>query len=215
MDLSSYRNEYLKGTLRKADLKPDPYDQFEVWMRAAIEAKVHEPNAFVLGTCGKDGRPSQRVVLCKGFDRRGVVFYTNLGSRKARQIAENPLVSGHFFWAQMERQVSVIGRVERVSTAEALKYFLSRPRESQLGAWASRQSEVVSTRSLLEGKLADLKARFMHGEVSMPEFWGGFRIVPESFEFWQGGAARIHDRFLYSPRLEDGGTVWDIARLSP
>jgi pyridoxamine 5'-phosphate oxidase len=153
-----------------------------------------------------------RTVLLKYFDHRGFVFFTNYESRKARQIAENPNVSLLFPWITLERQVVVQGRAEKIPTAESLKYFTSRPRESQLGAWVSNQSSVISSRKLLLGKLAEIREKFSHGEIPLPSFWGGFRVVPESIEFWQGGSARLHDRFLYRRGEADG---WSIERLSP
>ena len=212
VNLEEMRRDYASRSLDLADLLPDPFGQFDAWMRAAIETELLEPNAMSLATVSPDGAPSLRVVLLKGFDARGFVFYTNYHSHKARDIAANPAVALHFSWLPLERQVSVTGRAEKISAAESLKYFLSRPRDSQIGAWASRQSEVITTRSLLETKFAEMKNKFLHGEVPLPDYWGGYRVTPATFEFWQGRPSRLHDRFRYA-RQPDGR--WTIERLMP
>jgi pyridoxamine 5'-phosphate oxidase len=212
MDLSDFRKEYSDRGLHREDLDADPMLQFEQWFRQATELRLHEPNAMSLATADASGRPLLRTVLLKYFDHRGFVFFTNYESRKARQIAENPHVSLLFPWITLERQVVVQGRAEKIPTAESLKYFTSRPRESQLGAWVSNQSSVISSRKLLLGKLAEIRDKFSHGEIPLPSFWGGFRVVPDHIEFWQGGSARLHDRFLYR---RDVGDRWNIERLSP
>ena len=212
MDISSLRQEYLKGGLRRENLDADPLGQFQQWFQQAISAGLLEPNALTLATVDEAGRPSQRTVLLKYFDASGFVFFTNLESRKARHMAANPEVSLLFPWLSLERQIIINGRAEKVSTAESLKYFLSRPRDSQLGAWVSQQSSVISSRSLLEQKLAEIKRKFSSGEVPLPSFWGGYRIVPHEIEFWQGGAGRLHDRFLYT---READATWSIRRLSP
>jgi pyridoxamine 5'-phosphate oxidase len=211
MDLSDFRKEYSTKGLQREDLESHPLDQFEHWFSQAVELKIHEPNAMSLATVDENGRPLLRTVLLKYFDRKGFVFFTNYESRKAAHMAANPQVSLLFPWVTLERQVIVQGRAEKISTAESLKYFTSRPRESQLGAWVSSQSSVISSRKLLMQKLSEIKEKFAHGEVPLPSFWGGYRVIPETVEFWQGGPARLHDRFLYTP--SDSG--WSIDRLSP
>lgn len=212
MDLSDMRMDYTKGELRRSSLKDDAFEQFSAWFEQACAADVHEPNALSLATVGRDGQPSLRTVLLKYFDQDGLVFFTNYESNKAMEIAGNNKVAMLFPWLTMQRQVVVKGTATKVSAAESLKYFLKRPKDSQFGAWISRQSSVISSRHVLESKLAEIKARFSKGDISLPPFWGGFRIKPKSFEFWQGGESRIHDRFLYT---RDNGTGWRIERLSP
>jgi pyridoxamine 5'-phosphate oxidase len=211
MDLSEFRKEYSDRGLRREDLDADPMVQFGHWFQQAIELDLHEPNAMSLATVDAAGRPLLRTVLLKYFDANGFVFFTNYQSRKAKHIAGNPQVSLLFPWVILERQVIVQGRAEKISAAESLKYFTSRPRESQLGAWVSDQSSVISSRKLLLQKLAEIKDKFAHGEVPLPSFWGGYRVVPETIEFWQGGPARLHDRFFY----ERKNGPWEIERLSP
>ncbi len=211
MDLSDFRKEYSTRGLRREDLDPDPIRQFETWFRQAVELKLHEPNAMSLATVDERNMPLLRTVLLKYLDPSGFVFFTNYESRKARQIAANPQVSLLFPWIVLERQVIVQGRAEKISTAESLRYFLSRPRESQIGAWVSQQSSVISSRKLLMQKLSEITEKFGNGEIPLPSFWGGFRVVPETIEFWQGGAARLHDRFFY----RRAGAGWEISRLSP
>lgn len=199
-------------TLDVTDLDPDPYRQFDAWFQEALGAKLTEPTAMSLATASRDGRPSARTVLLKGFDQRGFVFYTNYGSRKARELTENPHAALVLHWASLWRQVCITGGVSRVSREEAEAYFRTRPRESQLGAWASRQSEVVESRRVLDQRMAELEARHRDGEVPLPPFWGGFRLVPEAIEFWQRREGRLHDRLRY--RRDDAGR-WVIERLSP
>lgn len=211
MDLAAFRKEYSDRGLRREELNPDPVAQFSEWFTQATELEVHEPNAMTLATVDENGMPFQRTVLLKYYDKDGFVFFTNYGSRKSTQIAANPKVSLLFPWIILERQVVIQGRAEKISTAESLRYFASRPRESQIGAWVSNQSEVITSRKFLMQKLAEIKDKFAHGEIPLPSFWGGYRVVPETVEFWQGGPARLHDRFLYQKK--DGG--WHIERLSP
>lgn len=212
-DLSELRREYAAEELDVATVDRCPFRQFTAWFEQASRSELPEPNAMVLATVGPDGRPTQRTVLLKYYDQTGFVFFTNYGSRKAAQIAANAGVSLLFPWFPLQRQVEISGEAVRVSTAESARYFLKRPRESQLGAWVSRQSTVVSSRGLLLAKLDEMRRRFGEGEIPVPSFWGGFRVVPRRIEFWQGGPARIHDRIEYS---RSGDTSdWTIQRLAP
>lgn len=211
MDLADFRKEYSNRGLHREALNPDPVAQFSEWFVQATELAVPEPNAMTLATVDASAMPWQRTVLLKYFDALGFVFFTNYSSRKATQIAHNPLVSLLFPWVTLERQVIIQGRAEKISTAESLRYFVSRPRESQIGAWVSNQSEVITSRKFLMQKLAEMRVKFQHGEIPLPSSWGGYRVVPVSVEFWQGGPARIHDRFLYQ-KQNDG---WHIERLAP
>jgi pyridoxamine 5'-phosphate oxidase len=206
------RSEYTRGELDLARLKPSPFEQFALWFEQAVDARLVEPNAMSLATAGADQCPLTRTVLLKSYDERGFVFFTNFESRKARQMAENPNVSLLFPWLALERQVVVCGAAEKVSTAETLAYFITRPRGSQLGAWVSAQSSVITTRSLLEQKWEEMKRKFGEGQVPLPSFWGGYRVVPREIEFWQGRPNRLHDRFLYT--RQPGGS-WSIVRLAP
>lgn len=211
MDLSDFRREYTGRGLHRDDMDPNPIRQFELWFRQAIELALHEPNAMSLATVDAKGRPLLRTVLLKYFDAAGFVFFTNYESRKAKHIEENPQVSLLFPWILLERQVIVQGRAEKISAAESLRYFVSRPRDSQVGAWVSQQSSVISSRKLLMQKLHEMTEKFREGEIPLPSFWGGYRVVPETIEFWQGGSARLHDRFLYEKKDEG----WTVERLSP
>jgi pyridoxamine 5'-phosphate oxidase len=212
MQIDLQRKEYGSGKLDRDDLKASPFEQFAIWFEQACQNRVLEPNAMSLATSGTDNRPLVRTVLLKSYDTRGFVFFTNLESRKARQIKENPNASLLFPWLALQRQVIISGRVEKVSTAETLAYFVTRPRGSQIGAWISQQSSVVTSRQLLEMKWAEMQRKFSDGEVPLPSWWGGFRVVPSEIEFWQGGVNRLHDRFLYTAQKE--GT-WTIERLAP
>ena len=212
MDISTLRTEYTQAALSRQELNQDPFKQFELWFQQAIEANLPEPNAMILATASSTGEPSARAVLLKYFDSSGFVFFTNYESKKARQIAENPQVSLLFLWLGLQRQVQILGTASKISTASSLKYFATRPRGSQLGAWCSQQSTVISSRQILAMKFEEIKRKFLNREVPLPSFWGGYRVVPHSFEFWQGRPNRLHDRFFYS-RSED--SCWKIERLSP
>ncbi len=201
----------LKGLQRK-DLEEDPLEQFENWFTQAWNAKIPDAHAMSLATASAKGVPTVRIVLLKRFDRDGFVFYTNYESVKARQIDENPRVELLFFWQALHRQVRISGLAEKIPTAESLKYFLTRPIESRLGAWASAQSSVISTRGFMEMKFEEMKRKFSRGEVPLPSFWGGYRVIPGTFEYWQGRKSRLHDRFLYSREDENS---WKIERLAP
>ena len=211
-DLSKLRKEYTGTSLSRKDLATNPLDQFERWFSQAQELEVVEPNAMSLSTVDENGQPWQRMVLLKAFDKRGFVFFTNFSSRKAKHIETNAQVSLLFPWVAIHRQVAICGKAEKISSIESLKYFVKRPYGSQIGAWASEQSSVISSRSLLQAKFDEIKREFKRGEVPLPTFWGGYRISPDSFEFWQGGSYRIHDRFLYSISSDES---WKIDRLSP
>lgn len=212
LHLEHFRQEYTRGGLNRQDLQDDPMVQFKIWMEQIIASGIPDPNAMTVATVDETGQPSQRIVLLKQADDRGFVFYTNLGSRKARDLQQNPRISLHFPWYLLERQVKISGIAEQLSSTEAFKYFVSRPRDSQLGAWASRQSQTISSRALLMQQFETMKKRFGRGEIPLPDFWGGFRIVPHQMEFWQGGAHRLHDRFQYTRNARGG---WDINRLEP
>lgn len=212
-DLHALRREYVSRGLERNDLDPDPFRQFSRWLEQAISAALPEPNAMTFATVGDDGGPVQRVVLLKTYDARGFVFFTNYDSAKAAQITANPRVAIHFFWEPLARQIAIRGRAEKVSTAESLAYFLRRPRGSQLGAWVSPQSQIITSRKFLESKLAQMREKFGNGEIPLPSFWGGYRVVPETFEFWQGGGDRLHDRFFYS--READAKPWKVDRLAP
>lgn len=234
MAIADIRREYKRAGLRRADLASDPLAQFNAWFSQAAETvsasrwrKIgialyklwqvvcgHTPadvNAMILATVDESGRPSTRTVLLKGVDERGFIFYTNYHSRKGRELEKNPAAALTFFWPELERQVCIAGVVERLSTVESEKYFKSRPRGSQLGAWASNQSDCVLDRAELESKWHEMEKRFP-AEIPLPLNWGGFVLKPERIEFWQGRASRLHDRFSYA-RQADG--QWKIDRLSP
>jgi pyridoxamine 5'-phosphate oxidase len=211
-DVSLLRKEYRQAGLRREDLDPDPIAQFRRWLTEAMAAELPEPNALVLST--SDGsRCSSRTVLLKAFDERGFVFFTNYGSRKARDIAAQDQVSLLFPWYAIERQVGILGRAERISAADSLAYFASRPRGSRLGAWVSAQSSVIDSRRMLEMQWQAMQRRFASGDIPLPSFWGGFRVRPLEIEFWQGRENRLHDRFRYLRTEEQ--VPWGIERLAP
>jgi pyridoxamine 5'-phosphate oxidase len=210
-EVSHLRRDYQRGRLRREDLLEDPVEMFRQWFDEAKAAEVIEPNAMTLATSDGSGRVSARTVLLKAYDARGFVFFTNYGSRKAAQMAENPQAALLFPWLALERQVAISGPVEKISAQESLAYFLSRPLGSRVGAWVSEQSRVVSSRRILEDKFRQLMQQFAAGKVPKPDWWGGYRVRPERIEFWQGGSHRIHDRFEYMRQ----GDIWALTRLQP
>lgn len=213
MNVGELRQDYRVGELHRADLAEDPFVQFGLWFAEALASPaIGEANAMTLATAGRSGQIGARTVLLKSWDPQGFVFFTNYESLKGRQIAENPQVALLFPWLPLERQISITGTAEKVSEDESREYFLSRPLASRLGAWASRQSEVLPSREPLEERYTSLAAQHVDGEVPLPPHWGGYRVIPASIEFWQGRTSRLHDRFLYT-RLSDGS--WQIDRLSP
>lgn len=210
--LSDIRREYTLGGLHKEDLPVCPIDLFSRWMEEARDSELlSDPTAMSVATVDEDGQPFQRIVLLKRFDKDGFVFFTNLESRKSQHIEVNSKVSLLFPWHSLERQVAITGEAEPLSTAEVMKYFITRPKESQIAAWVSKQSSKISARQALETKFAEMKAKFSQGEVPLPKFWGGYLVKPSSIEFWQGGEHRLHDRFLYAKE----GADWDVTRLAP
>ena len=212
MSLADLRKTYTLGGLRRADLNPDPLAQFNQWMQQALDAKLTEPTAMTLATAGKTGRPSARVVLLKGVDERGLLFFTNYASRKAQELAENPNAALVLYWAELERQVRIAGTVSKASREESGKYFQSRPRGHKLGAWVSNQSEIIASREVLEKRLAELEAKYPDDNVPLPPYWGGYILSPTEIEFWQGRPNRLHDRFRY---IRQSGGAWVIERLAP
>ena len=212
MNVSDLRRSATGFTLEREDLNDDPIIQFEGWFRHACETVPMDPNAVSIATVDEHNRPTSRTVLLKYFDEAGFVFFTNFESAKARHIDANPNVALLFFWSEAARQVRINGTATRIPTRETLKYFVSRPRGSQIGAWVSSQSSVISSRSILETEFQKLKTKFRNKEVPLPSFWGGYRVAPREIEFWQGRRNRLHDRFRYS-RDEDGN--WVVARLAP
>lgn len=210
--VADLRKDYRRQTLDRIDLSPDPIQQFERWWQEVLAAQIPEPNGMTLATATPEGRPSARIVLLKGFDARGFVFYSNGLSRKGQEIEVNPQAALVFWWEPLERQVRIEGAIGRIDPQESDAYFHSRPRSSQLGAWASEQSQVIEGRQGLETRLQDLEDRYGDGErVPRPPHWGGFRLVPDRIEFWQGRPSRLHDRLCYLKQSEG----WSIVRLSP
>jgi len=212
MDISDYRREYMSQGLDLADLDKDPVKQFELWFQQASDAGIQDANAFSLATYDLTSGPSVRTVLLKLFDAKGFVFFTNYNSQKSKQIQSNGQVAMLFPWLPLNRQVKVEGHCEKISTAASLKYFATRPRGSQIGAWCSDQSEVIESRSFLEQKYREAADKFKSGAIPLPSSWGGYRIVPHSIEFWQGQENRLHDRFQYTKQGNEG---WSIERLAP
>lgn len=210
-NLADIRNEYSSRALSEEKIDSDPFAQFGIWMDEALESQANEPTAMTLSTVAGDGRPSSRVVLLKGYDRDGFVFFTNYNSRKGRELGGNPHAALNFFWPELERQVNISGRTSKVSAEESDEYFKSRPFTNRVGAWASNQSEKIESRMTIMAKAAKLLVKYASGNVPRPPHWGGFRLVPDRFEFWQGRESRLHDRICY----ERSGNDWGIVRLSP
>ncbi len=212
MDISDLRREYNHGALFRKNMDPDPVIQFDHWFKEAQQSDIKDPSAMSLATADTTGEVTIRTVLLKIYDQQGFVFFTNYASTKARQITNNPQVALLFPWLKQERQVKITGRASRISSKESARYFITRPRGSQLGAWVSHQSSIISSRDLLMGKLKEIKSRFANGDISLPEFWGGYRVEPTSIEFWQGQPDRLHDRFEYQRQADNS---WIIHRLAP
>lgn len=212
MKIDDIRRSYVMDKLDIDKLDVDPIVQFERWLKDAIAAELPDPTAMCVATVDSQGQPSQRLVLLKDVGPQGFVFYTNLGSRKATELQHNPKVCLHFPWHPLERQVIVYGTAVQVSVSQVMQYFLSRPKESQLAAWASEQSRPISTRQALMQKFAEIKHKFAQGDIPVPSFWGGFLVKPTQIEFWQGGEHRLHDRFMY--KASEHGD-WRIERLCP
>jgi pyridoxamine 5'-phosphate oxidase len=212
MNTETLRRELMAKGLVRDELCSDPIKQFEQWYAQTVETDLAEPSAMSLATVDAQGQPWQRIVLLKLFDEKGFVFFTNYASRKAEQIAANSKVSLLFPWQALGRQVKVTGEAEKISTAESVKYFATRPRGSQIGAWASHQSQVIKSRAILDAMFDEIKHKFMDGDVPLPSFWGGYRVTPETIEFWQARDSRLHDRFIYR---QDEKAQWFSERLSP
>jgi len=209
-DLTNLRKEFRQKGLNRSELDENPFKQFSLWFSQAIQLGVIEPSAMSLATTDEN-EIGIRTVLLKHFDDKGFVFFTNYGSKKSQQIEAKPQAALLFPWLDLERQVKIFGSVEKITTLESIKYFTSRPKDSQLGAWASQQSAIISSRSILISQFESMKNKFSKGDIPLPDFWGGYRVIPESIEFWQGRESRLHDRFIYQ-RLENS---WSISRLSP
>lgn len=210
MNLQDIRQDYNKFKLEESSIKKNPFDLFKIWLDEAIAGKFYDPTAFVLSTSTKEGKPSSRVLLLKGFDEKGMVFYTNYESRKGNELSENPFAAMLFYWDTFERQIRIEGKIEKLTPEESDQYFQKRPLTSKLGAWASQQSRVLKSRFTLMRKVAGLMIKYPT-KVPLPPYWGGYRLSPERFEFWQGRSSRLHDRFQYN-KIEDN---WTIDRLYP
>lgn len=211
--IANLRKDYTLQDLNETEVNPNPFVQFKKWFDQALSSNIPEPNAMTVATTTTQGKPSARMVLLKDFDERGFVFYTNYNSQKGQELAENPQASLVFWWAELERQVRIFGRVEKVSDAESDKYFYSRPFNSRLGAWVSNQSEVIESREVLEQRLQQLTEKYQNQDIPRPSHWGGIRVIPREIEFWQGRSSRLHDRLVYTRNKIDDS--WKIQRLSP
>ncbi|WP_404788174.1 pyridoxamine 5'-phosphate oxidase [Altericista sp. CCNU0014] len=214
IDIGELRRDYSRQMLLESNVESDPFLQFQHWFAQALEAQVIEPNAMTLATVTPEGRPAARIVLLKGFDERGFVFYSNFQSRKGREIAQNPAAALVFWWGELERQVRIEGSITLVSETEADAYFQSRPRGSQLGAWVSDQSQAIADRSILEERLQHLEQDYRGASIPRPPHWGGYRVAPIYFEFWQGRSNRLHDRLCYR-HATASDPAWKVERLSP
>lgn len=210
-EIANLRRDWSLKELDESNVSENPFDQFSIWMQEAVEAKILEPNAMALATANKKGIPSARIVLLKNIDRHGLVFFTNYESKKSKDLMENPNASVVFFWKELERQLRVSGSVEKISKKESEEYFKTRPYESRLSAWASKQSSEIPGRKSLEEKFSEMKNRFGEDNIPLPDFWGGFRLIPKEFEFWQGRVNRLHDRIVYQKKND----AWKIVRLAP
>lgn len=211
LDLQEMRTEYIKASLDESTVPLEPFSLFETWFSQAVNAQIKDPNTMILATSSKESIPNIRAVLLKIFDEKGFIFFTNYNSTKAKEIEHNPHVALEFIWLDLERQVRVIGKCEKISTAESMSYFMKRSRGSQIGAWVSDQSAVISSRKMLQMQIEKMKEKFAKGSVPLPDFWGGYRVIPTQIEFWQGRESRLHDRILYTQE-QDG---WKIERLAP
>ncbi len=212
MHIADIRKDYRLQTLDEAAVAADPIQQFGIWWQEALQSEIVEVNAMTLATANEQGVPSARIVLLKGYDERGFVFFSNYESKKAGDLQVNPMASLVFFWKELERQIRISGRVEKVTELESDQYFQSRPEGSRIGAWASPQSTVISSRQVIEEKVEALQASFEGKEIPRPLHWGGYRVVPSSIEFWQGRSSRLHDRIQYTLQSDDN---WVIERLAP
>lgn len=213
LNLNKLKREYQKGEIDIKSLSDNPFHQFKIWFEEAQKANNLEPNAMMLATATKKGKPSSRTVLLKGIDERGFIFYTNYESRKARELDENPYASATFYWPQLERQVILEGQIEKISTIESDKYFQARPRNSQISSWVSKQDQIIGSRDELEQEFKKIEKKFEGKPIPRPPFWGGYRILPKAMEFWQGRENRLHDRFRYI--WEEANNAWSIVRLAP
>lgn len=210
--IADLRKDYTLKDLNEKEIDKNPFIQFKIWFNQSVAAQLPEPNAMTLATCTPDGKPSARMVLLKDIDERGFVLFTNYKSQKGQEISVNPQAALVFWWAELERQVRIVGTVEKISSAQSDSYFEVRPPFSRLGAWASNQSEVIANRDVLEAQLIEFQRQYENQEVPRPPHWGGFRVIPQEIEFWQGRSSRLHDRLRYT--LIDNGN-WKIERLSP
>jgi pyridoxamine 5'-phosphate oxidase len=211
MSIGEIRKDYLKSSLSENDVAIDPFTQFSKWWEEAINAHIEEVNAMTLATSTPEGFPSARIVLLKGFDQNGFVFFTNYTSKKGKEIEENPHVALLFFWKELERQVRIVGKIKKLDVAASDAYFNSRPEGSKIGAWASQQSEAIESRKIMEERVSAIEEKFKSIEIFRPDFWGGYIVAPTSIEFWQGRSSRLHDRILYTKKE----VHWDIQRLAP